>query len=162
MNNIAYLHRSALETLTIEANTCVPLETGGILMGHFKQPENIPVIMLATQPGPQAVHLKYYYQPDYVYDELLIAEVYKKSNRKITYLGDWHTHPGLSSRMSYRDKKTLRRIMAYKPARLSTPMMLILSLDDEWVPTVWQGNLYKKKLFGNRFRVEKRTVQMIG
>ena len=159
-NNVAWLYRPVLESLTKEANAQTPKETGGVLMGYFKQPGNIPVILLATNPGPNAMYFRYSYRPDYDYDEALIASVHEKSNERITYLGDWHSHPAPSNKMSYRDKRTLRRIGAYKPALVNEPVMLIVSFSDQWSPTIWQGKLRKRKFLGTHLSIEKKTIHI--
>jgi integrative and conjugative element protein (TIGR02256 family) len=159
-SNTAWLHRPALDLLTNEADTNAPFETGGVLMGYFKQPGNIPVILLASEPGSNSIHLKRSYQPDYEYDEAFIACVYKKSNRQITYLGDWHSHPAPSDIMSRQDKRALRRISTYKPARVNQPIMLIMSYSGHWSTTIWQGKMCKKRVFGSQLSIFKQTVHV--
>lgn len=157
-NKTVWVYHPVLKLLTVEASAKAPLETGGILMGYFGQPGNIPVILWATGPGSQAVHRRNYYHPDYEFDESQIATMYKKTGQQITYLGDWHTHPAPSARLSYRDKRTLRRIAVSKSARVGTPLMLVLSYDNQWDATIWQGKLHKNYIWPNRLFTTKLTV----
>ena len=53
------------------------------------------------------------------------------------YLGDWHTHPGGSPTLSFRDRKTLKQIARWKPARSITPVMVILN-GQKWQVTPWR------------------------
>lgn len=159
-NKLAWLYRPVLELLTVEAAAKTPLETGGILMGHFGQPGSVPVILWATGPGPQAVHLRNYYRPDAGFDESQIAAVYRESGGQITYLGDWHTHLTPFAGLSYRDRRTLRRIARCESARLETPLMLVLSYDDQWDVTIWQGRLHKSYIWGRRLSTAKLTVRL--
>ncbi len=160
-NKIAWLFNPVREFLIFEATTKAPLETGGILMGYFGQPGNVPVILWASGPGSQSVHYRNYYNPDYEFDESQIATIYEKYGRKITYLGDWHSHPAPLPVLSYRDKRTLRRIAGCKSARVETPLMLLLSYDGQWDVTIWQGKLYKKYMWGKRLVISNLTVNTI-
>jgi integrative and conjugative element protein (TIGR02256 family) len=129
-----------------------PKETGGILMG-FKNSGGI-FITNVFGPGPKAVHEHFSYTPDYDHDEKVIAETFIGSGGKITYLGDWHTHPLNPSYMSGRDKETLKRISQYKPARLLEPVMLILGTQ----PLSLRGWLYKRSLTNSIIEVEVNLV----
>ena len=160
INKTVWIYRPVLKFLTVEASAKAPLETGGVLMGYFGQPENTPVILWATGPGLQAVHLRNHYDPDYKFDESQIATMYKKTGRQIIYLGDWHTHPTPSARLSYRDKRTLRRIAVSKSARIGTPLMLVLSYDDQWDVTIWQGKLHKSYIWPNRLSTAELNVRL--
>ena len=155
----AWLNKMALESLYIEAKDKYPLETGGILMGYFGESGNIPVIMYASGPGPNAIHLRNYYRPDQEFDEAIIAAIHRKSGRQITYLGDWHTHPAPIDKLSYKDKKTLKKIAMYKNARVNMPLMLILSYDNQWAETVWQAELHKAFIGYNLITCTKLTTQ---
>lgn len=161
-NRVVLVHSVVIEVLTAEADAKEPRETGGVLLGYFQQQDNVPVILLATTPGPNAIHLPNYYKPDYEHDEVQIANVYEKSNRQITYMGDWHTHPLPRCNMSYRDKKTLRRIAAFGPARVNEPIMLIHCFNGGWTANVWQGKFCRKKLWGRKFISEKRKLHVFG
>lgn len=102
-----------------------PKETGGVLMGYKKEKE-IGITHLIG-PGPNAIHEKYSFTPDNDYHEKEIARIYKSTGKDITYIGDWHTHPGNAAYLSERDKKTLRNISANKMSRLPEPLMIIVA-----------------------------------
>ena len=159
-NRIVWLYSPVQEFMALEAEAKAPLETGGILMGYFDQPGNVPVILVATGPGSQAVHLRNYYRPDYEFDESQIATIYKKFSKRITYLGDWHVHPAPFAALSYRDKRTLRRIAKCKSARIDKPLMLILSHNDQWEVTIWQGMLYKSYVWTNRLSTVELDIRL--
>jgi len=161
-NRTVWIHQTVLEFLRVEASAKAPLETGGILMGHFGESENTPVILWASGPGSQAVHQRYYYKPDFEFDECEIARLYKKAGRQMIYLGDWHTHPAPCGDLSYLDKRTLRRIAASKSARVGTPLMLILSYDAQWDVTVWQGKIQKinRYIWHKRFSSSRLSVRL--
>jgi len=161
INKTVWIYRPVLKFMTVEASTKAPLETGGVLMGYFGQPENTPVILWATGPGSQAVHLRNHYDPDYEFDESQIATIYEKFGKRITYLGDWHTHPAPFAVLSYRDKRTLRRIAKCKSARIDAPLMLILSHEDQWKATIWQGILHKSYIWPDRLSTAKLAMHLL-
>ena len=151
----AWLHHPALEFMKSEAEAKDPLETGGVLIGYLAQPGNVPVVLWAGGPGPLAIHAESYYRPDHEHDEELISTSYRESGRRWVYLGDWHTHPAPVSRLSWLDKRTLKRIAKYPSARVKRPVMLILSSSSVWTPTVWQGSLAPSRLWGKMLRVDE-------
>lgn len=158
---MAWIPAGVVDFLTAEAESKSPRETGGLLMGYFREPGNVPVIMCATGPGPQAIHLRNYYRPDYEFDEGEIASLYERSGRRITYVGDWHTHLAPYPELSARDKRTLRRIARFKAARLETPLMLVLSHDAQWDVTIWEGRLRKTRMWGKCLSVDKLIVEIV-
>ncbi len=158
-NRIAWLSKPVQSFLVTEAKSKDSLETGGILMGYFAS-ENVPVILHATGPGPNAIHHHNYYLPDQKFDEAVIATVYEKSDREITYLGDWHTHPASFPELSGRDKRTLRRIARYKLARVEKPLMLLLSDKGCWDVLLWQGNLKKTSLWNKQLSITKLEITL--
>jgi len=92
-DDVAWLHELVLEFLISEAADKASFETGGLLMGYLSASQGVPVILLASGPGPRAVHSRTRYRPDYQYDEARVAQVYEQSQGRVLYLGDWHTQP---------------------------------------------------------------------
>ena len=160
MGNSAWLSRAVAQFLVSEATAKAPLETGGVLLGYSAHPGSVPVILWASGPGPRAIHLRDYYRPDQRFDEAQIAEAYEQSGRRLSYLGDWHTHVPPFPFLSERDKRTLRRIARCRSARVQSPVMLILTFDQAWHPVVWQGTLTKGSIWGAQLRVHELAVRV--
>jgi integrative and conjugative element protein (TIGR02256 family) len=132
----AWLPRLAVELIQRDAEAAFPLETGGILMGYWA--ESDVVITDAIGPGPKAVHYAVGFLPDAEYHEKEVARIYKQSDRTSTYLGDWHTHPYGSTRLSRRDRRTMKRIACSHEARCPKPLMAVLAGGKrEWITDVW-------------------------
>lgn len=144
----AWMHRHALEVIIAEADRSHPLETGGVLLGYWAVSSREVVIMQVIGPGPGAVHKAHGFIPDYAYQEQRIAEHYQASASRHTYLGDWHTHPDTpKTRLSWRDRQTLRRIASCKEARSPTPLMAIFAgAPGNWTTTIWKACLRR---YGN-------------
>ena len=128
-----------------EASRMAPFETGGELLGYravdrsggYAQ-EHI-VVLGASGPGLDARHTKTTFVPECAHDETMIARAYEQSGGRVTYLGDWHSHPSGSGTLSRQDVETLQRIAAYKPARAPMPLMVVLATADLWSLHAWHG-----------------------
>jgi len=96
-------------------------------MGYWVKPCQEVVVNGVIGPGPNAKHRLFRFEPDYEWQERAIARIYIESGRYVTYLGDWHSHPKGTSRLSIKDHIALWRIGRFEDARISTPVMGILA-----------------------------------
>lgn len=136
LSPVVYIDAHVHTDLAIEAQKWFPKETGGVLMGYWKSSHEV-IITNIIGPGPKAVHTLYSFIPDDEYQIKFIADLYFKSKAKETYLGDWHTHPNVEAYLSPIDKKTLKKITAYKPARLDKTLMLVMSIQKVTKIRIW-------------------------
>lgn len=136
------LPKSLFASIKGEADRVFPLETGGILIGCWTS-EHSASIEQHIGPGPRAIHKRSSFAPDYDYHEAEVARLYEQSLGRLTYLGDWHTHPRGGSYLSPRDRATLRRIAKSREARTPTPLMAIMSGGDPWKFAVWSGRIVR-------------------
>lgn len=95
------------------------------------------VITVAIGPGPKARHEHAGFLPDHDYHVAEIASHYDASGRRYTYLGDWHTHPLGSGKLSRQDRRTLARIARAPEARARQPLMLVAAGGDPWELSLW-------------------------
>jgi integrative and conjugative element protein (TIGR02256 family) len=125
--------------MVVEAARAAPLESGGVLLG-WQDPEGLElVIARVVGPGPQATHRRTRFSPDDDWQRERIADAYAASGRTVSYLGDWHSHPGGGDMPSRRDERTARRIARSRSARARRPVMLILSgKADMWRPSAYR------------------------
>ena len=134
----AWISKQIVREMLIEAERVTPLETGGVLMGYWTQAPDEVVITWASGPGPRALHRKYRFVPDADYHDTVVAHHYEASGRLHAYLGDWHTHPKSSPRLSWQDWRTLSRISRHEAARVATPIMAIAAGGPVWDMAVWR------------------------
>lgn len=87
-----WIKTNLYEKLFKESNDWLPLETGGMLLG-YKDIYNDIVITNLIEAGPNAIHKSSSFIPDGVYQQAELSNIYTKSDRMTTYLGDWHSHP---------------------------------------------------------------------
>lgn len=109
-----------------------------MLIGYVDDQTYAPVVIDCVGPGPEAVHTRTTYEPDYDYQEQELGRRYAQWNQRATYLGDWHSHPGGTLALSATDKQTLRAIATHNPARTSQPIILIAGGRDTWQLAAWQ------------------------
>ncbi|MVN90526.1 Mov34/MPN/PAD-1 family protein [Mucilaginibacter aquatilis] len=119
-----WIKRTVIDFVYENGNRWLPKETGGVILGYRANSLSM-VITDVIGPGSKAVHGHYNFHPDQVFHKKEIARKYEESGQRITYLGDWHTHPNSYPYLSNQDKATVRKIAAYKEARLPNPIMLI-------------------------------------
>lgn len=129
--------RDVLDLMIAEAERALPLETGGVFLGYWSEPEHEVVITHAIGPGPNASHAHDRFVPDAEFHEREIDRLYLKANRLLSYLGDWHSHPLGSGSLSRTDRRTLKLIADHRPARAATPIMGVLSEPSSWSFSVW-------------------------
>jgi integrative and conjugative element protein (TIGR02256 family) len=96
------------------------------------------VISSVIGPGPRASHRATSFTPDAAWQEEQLAEVYEQAGRRLHYLGDWHTHPRGTVRLSGTDRATLRRIADHPDARAPHPVMALLAGGPLWQVAVRQ------------------------
>jgi len=120
----AWLSKRARVAMFNEASEQYPLETGGVLIGYWN--EGDVVIVEAVGPGPRAHHGRGSFEPDQVFHETAVADRYRDSQFRNSYLGDWHSHPNGAGRLSRMDVAALRKISLFQLARAPTPLMMIV------------------------------------
>ena len=145
-----------------QADLYQPYETGGCLLGYWVKPLEEVVICEIIGPGPNAEHFKFKFVPDYDWQASRIAEIYKESGCYYSYLGDWHSHPNHSSAdLSWRDRRTLRKIASYPPARMPHPLMAIIAKgESSWVLKIWSLELKKYKILSISKKREFNQIHM--
>lgn len=137
-----WISDKAFRNMVEEANRAYPMETGGVLVGYFAESGEL-VVFANIGPGPNAVHLKNRFMPDHTWQCEQLEGLFQKSSGTWVYLGDWHTHPDSSPKMSRLDQRTLRSIAKYKQAENPQPLMLIggySTPDWDWAGYQYRGN----------------------
>ena len=121
------------------------------------------VITSLIGPGPEADHGQHYFEPDQKWQLTEIAAHYERSGRRETYLGDWHSHPGAATgRVSYTDRRVLRRIINTPQARAETPLMAIFfgDRDGGWNLEMWCAQLTPRRLLWPKLVMKHLDTQL--
>jgi integrative and conjugative element protein (TIGR02256 family) len=156
----AWLPSGILDSLISEADRQYPLETGGVLVGYWGNADDV-IVTASVGPGPASVHDRYSYRHDHVWEASQIALHYELSGRSEVYIGDWHTHPNASSgSLSMTDRRSIRRVIKSREARVSRPLMGILfGAPGNWHPAIWAADLTPIWPCGTRLLVYPIALQ---
>jgi integrative and conjugative element protein (TIGR02256 family) len=155
-----WIPATALEWLASGATRWAPDETGGVLMGYTTSDQTQMVVTHWIGPGPGAVHARHTFVPDPSFQEEAIRTAYEQSGRVSTYLGDWHTHPGSKSCLSWRDRRTLEKIARCTAARAPHALMLVLGGGrSDWQARAWRFEAHRRLLPG---RIEELRISPFG
>jgi integrative and conjugative element protein (TIGR02256 family) len=135
-----WVERGLMRRLAREADGAQPDETGGVLLG-WRSGDDV-VARLVVDAGPRAERWPTGMRPDAEYQAAEIAAAFEATDGAVTYLGDWHSHPGTTPSPSRRDRKTLRNIAADADAQCPEPIMLIIAGGEPaWEAGAWTGRL---------------------
>lgn len=119
---------AGLSDLLTEAWAHWPNETGGVLLGrHSGRGDHSAVVRHVVGPGPNARHDRYGFEPDTEWQAAQVADLWTV-DPTLEYLGDWHTHPGGTTRFSELDQAAARTIASAPMAQQPRPLMLVASL----------------------------------
>lgn len=154
------MSNSACKKIVQEIGVCPKLETGGLLLGYWGEKSKEPVITDIVGPGPKAVHEETHFEPDYDFQEVELNSAYQCSGRKLTYLGDWHTHPKGSGELSDKDIATMARIAEFRKSRTPVPLMLVVVVHPNWTPWLWVGRIKQKYISCPEFVVSRIAVTL--
>lgn len=124
--SVVWLSAGIREKILVDVALTAPKETGGIFLGYWAD-DATAVITDVVGAGANALHKMDSFEPDHDWQSKQIALLYEESGRRLEYLGDWHSHPNSrKARLSFRDKRVLKRIAQHKPARSPHPLMGIV------------------------------------
>jgi integrative and conjugative element protein (TIGR02256 family) len=102
------------------------IETGGVLAGYLDANGNI-IITNASEPGPNAIKSSTKFEKDVTFCQNFLDKLYLDSNKKIVYVGEWHSHPSVNNQPSGTDIKSLSAISLQKEYLTENPTMIIFS-----------------------------------
>jgi integrative and conjugative element protein (TIGR02256 family) len=158
-SGVLWLSSKVRSFLEAEADAKCPEESGGVLLGYWAGEPACPVVTQAVGPGPKAIHDRCWFIPDYEFHEREVSRLYSDSKGTLQYMGDWHSHPGVSGRLSKKDRSTLLRIAKARAARAPRPLMLILGYGPEWELFGWSlGTQSSRFSFCRRRTIERWDI----
>jgi integrative and conjugative element protein (TIGR02256 family) len=128
---VVWISRRALSAIFEAAKGKAPLETGGMLLGYVSEDCLALMVTDTIGAGPAAIHKRHGFEPDAAWQQHRLSEVYHRSGRITTYLGDWHSHPEGSSVPSREDTRTARRIARHEGSRTTNPLTMIVGANSE-------------------------------
>lgn len=138
-----YLSRSIHQWILTRARSSYPLETGGVLVGYWSSDWKSVLVTGVIGAGPAATNERTSFTPDSEWQADQLARLYEESGRRHGYLGDWHSHPNVVPRPSWRDRLVARKIARSEPARAPRALMLIAGIGSDGTDTI-AGYSYRR------------------
>jgi integrative and conjugative element protein (TIGR02256 family) len=115
---------SVLEKIKLESSLFLMRETGGIIIGYRTKGLDI-IITHVSGPGPKAIHSLYNFDIDHEYAQQALDHIFAETEGGLSFLGDWHTHPLMSTSLSGRDKITLKDIASNESFMCEKPLAIV-------------------------------------
>lgn len=117
---------AVLESFWALAAERSPLETGGCLAGYYPKDSDDVVVTHVIGAGPAATHKRTEFVADRAFHDEALAVLWETSQRRIRYVGDWHTHPGGSPQLSSLDKAFMKHAAKSQDAFLNCSLVAIV------------------------------------
>jgi integrative and conjugative element protein (TIGR02256 family) len=99
-------------------------ETGGIIIGYRTKRLDI-VITHVSGPGPKALHSFCNFDIDHEFAQRALDYIFAETEGELSFLGDWHTHPLMSTSLSGCDKVTLKEIVSNEKFMCEKPLAIV-------------------------------------
>jgi integrative and conjugative element protein (TIGR02256 family) len=98
-------------------------EAGGLVVGYYTDPNIFSITDIST-PHKEDKSSRFRFLRSKKQAQLFISKLYKESNRKKIYLGEWHTHPENHPTPSGLDKCSI--LKQYKCNRLNSDVIFMI------------------------------------
>lgn len=135
----------------ISENTSI--ETGGVLAGQIDDSGNL-LITNVSGPGPKSIKTETKFEKDVEFCQKFLDELYMESNQKISYVGEWHSHPSSNNNPSGRDIASLSEIAIQNNYLTERPVMIIFSNSGIPSATVHPAG---KRYYHTQLQIEDRV-----
>lgn len=134
-----------MEQIQANGNKHFPKEFGGILIGEYSddgKTAHVAEVVTPKNYKNSTTHFK-----RHVKDlNKLLKALYKESDGKTIYLGEWHSHPNGSAQFSNQDYKTMEEIATANGVKINCPLLLIVSIEkNSFSPTFYV--FHEQKLY---------------
>jgi len=139
---IISINENVRRSIILEIDKDPTVETGGVLAGIIDK--GIINIMYVSAPGPKAIMKVDKFNRDVAYCQTFLDKLFKESNGKIVYVGEWHFHTSGSISPSSIDLLSMNAIAKQDNYLTDTPVMIIASYDKQLSCTV---HPYNKKYY---------------
>lgn len=119
-----------LEHLAEMRHDRLPSETGGILVGFHDMQRHRIYIAEALAAPPDSTERPVYFDRGCVGLRAHLAEIQRVTNGALSYVGEWHSHPGTSTRPSTQDGQVLEFLSTHMAMDGHPGLMVIVGQDD--------------------------------
>ena len=106
-------------------------ERGGIVLGQISS--DTIYINRASTPNKFDISSRYRFEREKEAAQIVVDYEFINSNRKIIYLGEWHTHPEKTPKPSSQDKKMIVDQNKYNTLNEPFLLLIIQGIEDLYV-----------------------------
>ena len=139
-SNYLYISNDILSKIKQELSNHYPNEFGGVFVG-FKQNELIVIEDVLIPDDFENGKTIFVRRPGTLNERLEL--IFNTTKGKITYIGEWHSHPGGPPNPSSTDINAMQEIADTKKIGNSNPILMIVKITDEiFEPVIY---IYDKK-----------------
>ncbi|NOH04961.1 MAG: hypothetical protein HND47_24805 [Chloroflexi bacterium] len=114
-------------------------ERGGIVLGQINESNNKILVCRATIPSNVDSQGKSFFRRNHLAAQYVIEYEFFNSDRKNTYLGEWHTHPTKTAFPSQQDISMIRQQFAENNVKVKFIFLFIVAHDELYVG-MYNGN----------------------
>ncbi|NJK96100.1 MAG: peptidase [Bacteroidales bacterium] len=98
-------------------------ESGGIILGYVYEDNNIYISKI-SEPNSSDKASRYRFERDRKAAQIIVNSEFYKSEGKVIYLGEWHTHPEPIPSPSFTDIKMIKE--QYKNNRINESFLILI------------------------------------
>ena len=114
-----------------------PLETGGVLIGHYNGRHDTAIVSVVTGPSPDSISRPTSYYRGTRQLQKLLTELWPKQEY---YLGEWHYHPNGSAQPSVADTRQMQDIAKDTACKCPEPVLLVIGANHTVTAQVFPRN----------------------
>ncbi|MBL7818222.1 MAG: ThiF family adenylyltransferase [Saprospiraceae bacterium] len=123
-----------------------PKEFGGIFVGNYIN--NYKEVVISDVIIPQNFKSSFMgFQPDPNDFNRQLKKIYDKSNGKVVYIGDWHSHPNSNNQFSTPDFQSIKSVAKSSKVNTHNPILMIAAFGKDYFDpgfyVYFQDKLYK-------------------
>jgi [CysO sulfur-carrier protein]-S-L-cysteine hydrolase len=118
------LPEQVFEEMTRVCRRYYPKESGGVLVGRVEDGATAVVELMIVPKWFYSTPIFFSRREAYINRQL--NKIWKETDGKSHYLGEWHCHPNLTSQYSGTDYKTMVSIAGDSDNRMENPIMMII------------------------------------
>lgn len=137
------LPRQLLSSLRLETDRIAgKYEIGGVLLGYRR---NLDLeIKVATHPSEDDRSSKFRFERRSKHHQIVTTKLWKSSDKKVDWIGEWHTHPEKTPSPSLVDINSWRKLVKRHG---SSMVFIILGYGDVWIGTLDIESQAPKQIF---------------
>lgn len=121
-----YMFKPLINTIHSQRQSNIPNETGGVLIGAFDYARKFLYLVAQIESPDDSISSPTSYVRGCCGLEQRLKKIEDVVKDNLYYVGEWHSHPNLSTQMSRDDKNLLSVIVEYNRERCKPSCMLII------------------------------------